>query len=179
MQKPRRRRRGPSKDAASRKDRLIQTRVPRGLESALKEEAERRRLSVSHLIRNVLEDTFELVDHVVAEVDNLVSDSVGLAQRVRSDAQRIAASARGEGGTRRQARAAASGSADEPAADARPAAADPLSQIYAWNQVVLNRAARCARCRRTLAKGSAAHLGLTQAPSAAPTWLCEACIAEL
>ena len=45
-----------------RKDRLIQTRVPRDLESTLKREARRRRLTVSHLIRNVLEDAFQLVD---------------------------------------------------------------------------------------------------------------------
>ena len=72
------------------KDRLIQTRVPESLENKLKKEASRRRLSVSHLIRNVLEDTFDLVGGVVAEVDNIVQDSVGLADQVRRDAGRIA-----------------------------------------------------------------------------------------
>src|SRR5215468_5978143 len=51
-----------------RKDRLVQTRVPRGLESTLKREARRRRLTVSHLIRNILEDALQLVDDVVANV---------------------------------------------------------------------------------------------------------------
>jgi predicted DNA binding CopG/RHH family protein len=41
---------------AERKDRLIQTRVPRQLASTVKEEARRRRLTVSQLIRNVLEE---------------------------------------------------------------------------------------------------------------------------
>ncbi|HEX6243018.1 MAG TPA: hypothetical protein VFZ61_19025 [Polyangiales bacterium] len=79
-----------------RKDRLIQTRVPQNLESTLKDEARKRRLSVSHLIRNVLEDTFNLVDNVVTEVDRVVADSVGVAQTLRRDAQRLAATARGE-----------------------------------------------------------------------------------
>jgi len=79
-----------------RKDRLIQTRVPQNLESTLKDEARKRRLSVSHLIRNVLEDTFNLVDNVVHEVDRVVADSVGMAQTLRRDAQRLAATARGQ-----------------------------------------------------------------------------------
>ena len=55
-------------DAPSpRKDRLIQTRVPRDLEATLRLEARRRRLTVSHLIRSVLEDAFDLVDDVVAD----------------------------------------------------------------------------------------------------------------
>jgi hypothetical protein len=78
-----------------RKDRLIQTRVPQNLESTLKDEARKRRLSVSHLIRNVLEDTFHLMDNVVHEVDRVVADSVGMAQTLRRDAQRLAATARG------------------------------------------------------------------------------------
>ena len=80
-----------------RKDRLIQTRVPQNLESTLKDEARKRRLSVSHLIRNVLEDTFNLVDNVVNEVDRVVADSVGMAQTLKRDAQRLAATARGQG----------------------------------------------------------------------------------
>jgi hypothetical protein len=84
-----------------RKDRLIQTRVPQNLESTLKDEARKRRLSVSHLIRNVLEDTFHLVDNVVTEVDRVVADSVGMAQTLRRDAQRLAATARGRTSHRR------------------------------------------------------------------------------
>ncbi|MEY4514480.1 MAG: hypothetical protein RLZZ450_6602 [Pseudomonadota bacterium] len=82
-------------DDRPRKDRLIQTRVPQDLESTLKDEARKRRLSVSHLIRNVLEDTFSLVDNVVSEVDRVVTDSVEMAQTLKRDAQRLAATARG------------------------------------------------------------------------------------
>ncbi len=43
-----------------RKDRLIQTRVDRRLQKVLLDEARRRRVSVSNLVRNILEDAFGL-----------------------------------------------------------------------------------------------------------------------
>lgn len=45
-----------------RKDRLVQTRVDRRLDDAIREEARRRRMSVSNLVRGVLEDAFGLTD---------------------------------------------------------------------------------------------------------------------
>lgn len=45
-----------------RKDRLIQTRVDRRLQGVLVEQARRRRMSVSNLVRGVLEDAFGLAD---------------------------------------------------------------------------------------------------------------------
>src|SRR5262245_27810944 len=65
-----------------RKDRLIQTRVPESLESALKEEATRRRLPVSQLVRNILEDTLTIVGDVVDGVDAIVQDSIKLGRDV-------------------------------------------------------------------------------------------------
>ncbi len=187
--------------AADLKDRLIQTRVPESLESALKDEARKRRLSVSHLIRNVLEDTFHLVDNVVSEVDNIVHDSVGLARQVRRDAERIALGARAASERGPQARGAeaddeAKAAAPQPTAaapvpvpekaktaatpaKARAAGAGALEQVIAWNKVVLNTDALCASCGKALAKGSEAHLGLSQVPGPTPTWLCPQCLAEL
>jgi hypothetical protein len=43
-----------------RKDRLIQTRVDRRLQKVLVEQARSRRISVSNLVRNILEDAFGL-----------------------------------------------------------------------------------------------------------------------
>src|SRR5271154_4340788 len=82
-------RRGRTKlPGSERKDRLIQTRVADELDSTLREEARKRRLSVSQLIRNVLEDTFTLVDDVMNE-------TAKLAKTVRRDALRIRDSAQG------------------------------------------------------------------------------------
>jgi hypothetical protein len=168
-----RRKRGPNKPAAERKDYLIQARVPRDLDEVLKQDAKRRRLSVSHLIRNVLEDTYKLVDGVIDEVDHLVQNSVELSGRVKRDAKQIARSAAGL-------RAAPQTASEQatPGEASRQFEAS-TADIYAWNSVVLNRAAHCERCTRALGKGETAHLGLSQAASARPRWLCSACIAAL
>lgn len=156
---PEARRRGaPRRSGRPRKDRLIQTRVARDLESTLKREAERRRLSVSHLIRNILEDTFQLVDDVVANVDEIVSDSVELARRVGRDARRMADAVR------------------EAVAE-EPSVAPPtsLDHVYAWNPVVMNRAAACSSCHAALARGVHAFVGLSDAADAPRSWLCTTC----
>jgi hypothetical protein len=160
-----------------RKDRLIQTRVPEDLESTLKREARRRRLTVSHLIRNILEDTFQLVDDVVANVDEIVTDSVELARRVGRDAKRVADAVReavaeplpGEEGEP-PAGAPASG-APEPTRDDYA----PLAHVYAWNRVVLNRAATCARCATELARGREGFVGLSDEANGPRVWLCSDC----
>lgn len=144
------------------KDRVVQTRVPRDLESALKREARRRRLTVSHLIRNVLEDAFALVDGVVANVDDLVTDSVELVRKVGSDARRMAGAVR-EGGR-------------EPE---RAGEDDGATHVWAWNRVVLNRTANCSRCRRAMARGAEAYAGLSDEASQPREWLCGACLAQL
>ena len=51
-----------------RKDKLVQTRVDRRLHNVLVEEARRRRMSVSNLVRGVLEDAFGLADPDVGPV---------------------------------------------------------------------------------------------------------------
>jgi len=90
MSSARKRRARARRREADRKDRLIQTRVDEDLEQTLKREAARRRLTVSHLIRNTLEDAFELVEGMSKDVEQLVSGSVELAATVKRDAQRIA-----------------------------------------------------------------------------------------
>lgn len=167
-----------------RKDRLIQTRVPRDLESTLKREAQRRRLTVSHLIRNILEDTFQLVDDVVANVDEIVTDSVELARRVSRDARRVADAVR-EAVVEPTTDEAAARASDAAGADVAPdAAAEPqptrddtarLAHVYAWNRVTLNRPASCARCSIDLTRGSDGFVGLSDEPNGTRVLLCTAC----
>jgi hypothetical protein len=136
-----------------RKDRLIQTRVDEELETALKNEATRRRLPVSQLVRNILHDTLHLVDGVVDGVDAIVQDSVKLAKRAGADARRLV-SPRAEG------------TAD-------------LSDVYAWNEVIVNQPGACARCRIALTPGEPAFVGLRDDPSRGRAWLCPPCIGRL
>jgi hypothetical protein len=160
-----------------RKDRLIQTRVARDLESTLKREARRRRLTVSHLIRNILEDTFDLVDDVVDSVDEIVSDSVELARRVGRDARRVAGAVRNAVGT--EPLAAREDDSDDDAWPVAPAAPepapDPVEHVYAWNGVVANRPATCVRCGAAIERGAEAFVGLSDDASRPRTWLCPRC----
>jgi hypothetical protein len=130
-----------------RKDRLIQTRVAEDLDEALKAAAKQKRVTVSQLIRNVLEDTFHLVD-------NIVSGTASLTEAVRRDARRIAASARGT-----------------------PPAVTPadLEDVVAWQEVLVARETACARCHQTLRKGAKGMLGLREDPAAERPWLCPTC----
>jgi hypothetical protein len=149
---------------SERKDRLIQTRVPETLETSLKREARRRRTTVSQMIRNILEDAFELVDGVVANVDQIVSDSVGLAQQVGRDARRRRGSVR---------------DAAWPCREPLPGAAGRLALVQAWNPVVLNRSIACSRCGAELARGRRAYLGLADDASAPRAWLCARAVEAL
>jgi hypothetical protein len=178
-------------DDRPRKDRLIQTRVPQDLESTLKDEARKRRLSVSHLIRNVLEDTFSLVDNVVSEVDRVVTDSVEMVATVKRDAARLAATARGHT-SHREPRARAPevdihpDQVDEPvevegvpapvAAEPAPLANGPLADVYGFQELVLNRAASCANCGTQIQRGARAYLGMTDRPELPRVWVCQDCL---
>jgi len=145
----------PERDA-DRKDRLVQTRVPRGLESTLKREARRRRLTVSHLIRNILEDALQLVDDVVANVDEIVTDSVEIARRVKRDARRVADAVR-------------------VVAEDGEHSPDPLEHVYGWSRVVLNRAVGCSRCGAGIARGAEGWAGLSDDPALPRAWICTPC----
>jgi hypothetical protein len=186
-----------SSNDRQRKDRLIQTRVPQNLESTLKDEARKRRLSVSHLIRNVLEDTFNLVDNVVTEVDRVVADSVGMAQTLKRDAQRLAATARGRTEHREtpssepppadDAEAEALAPTDEPEANGVDDAQTPSrgiraagvpAGIYGFQELVLNRAAECASCHVAIPRGARAFLGMADEPGPR-VWVCQECVDSL
>jgi len=125
----------------SRKDHLVQTRVDGELDEALRDAARQRRVTVSQLIRNVLEDTFQLVDNVVA-------DAAQLTATVKRDARRVADAARGR--------------------------RDPLASVEAWQEVVLGKDQRCARCATVLPRGERALMGVTDESGPRP-WLCAAC----
>ena len=174
-----------SERSSRRKDRLIQTRVPSVLETTLKEEARKQRLSVSHLIRNILEDTFHLVDNVVVEVDNIVNDSVGLANQLKRDARKLAANARhlrGTGAESADGEPATPVETTESPAEEAPAEApqgEDLGHIYAWNPVVLNRAERCSKCQTPLEKGTQAFIGMSDDATKPRAWMCGDCSDQL
>ncbi len=139
-------------DEAERKDKLVQARVPEDLDATLREEAKERRVSVSQLVRNVLEDAFNLVEGVVG-------NTARLTENVSRDARRIAESARGR--------------------KSPPAPPAAFASVYAWQEVVVQRAGVCAKCGRTLARGERAAVGLSDDAEAPRLWLCGNCLATL
>ena len=148
----------------ARKDRVIQTRVPKDLESTLKEAAEQKRMTVSHLIRNVLEDTFNLVDGIVA-------DSSALVEHVTRDARRLAASARGD--------ATSPTSRDAPHSSRELL----LNSVDAWQDVIVNKPGQCVECDKALVRGERAFRGLISLPTSvtesSAVWVCADCISNL
>jgi hypothetical protein len=175
--------RGSDADASARKDRLVQTRVPRDLETRLKQEARQRRVSVSQFIRNVLEDTFSLVDGVLENVDDIVTESREFASQVRRDAARVAQRARRVStGTRppqpepEETPSPAESGASQ---DSAPAPESDLSHVHAWNPVILNRAARCSGCGGRMGRGERGYLGLSEEADRPAVWLCPDCVEAL
>jgi hypothetical protein len=180
----------PPPDRAPRKDRLVQARVPKDLEQTLKAEARRRRLSLSQLVRNVLEDAFELVDGVVSDVDQIVSDSFTLARNVSRGAQRLADPERRLAGESPDGEApAARDELDEEGGDpgtitdegqpVAPSTDLDLSHVYGWNELVLHRAARCAQCGMAIDRGQRGFASLSDRPDAERAWLCPRCVESL
>jgi len=86
-------------------------------------------------------------------VEEIVEDGLEIADTSRRLAQRVSRAARGE-------------------------SEDPLAEIYGWQEIVLNRAARCGRCDVDLPSGGSAHRGLSERPGR-PAFLCSKCLRRL
>ena len=176
-----RRGRPPSSDT-ERKDRLIQTRVEEDLDETLRAAAKQQRVTVSQLIRNVLHDTFKMVDDIVVNTTNLT-------ESVKRDARRIAASAQGFASEAEAAAAKAARLVAQPQTPAAPSAAttsvpalvahETLESALAWQEVVMGRERPCARCGNPLAKGDKGFLGVLDDPAAPRPFICPTCAVAL
>lgn len=113
-----------------RKDRVLQARIPSHLDEELRERAEQLGLSVSTVVRNVLLNTFDLVEGVVA-------DSAQLARAIQG----------------RQAPSL-------PAPATADTDSNEDSGVLAWQEAVLNQNGICEQCNAILPKGSRAAIGL-------------------
>jgi hypothetical protein len=112
------------------KDRVLQARIPENLDEELRGRAEQLGLSVSSIVRNVLLNTFDLVEGVV-------SDSAQLAQVVQGRESRTAA---------------------PPPATATDTPGSP--GVVGWQEAVLNQNGVCEQCNAILARGEQAAVGI-------------------
>jgi hypothetical protein len=83
-----RRRRTEPGDPDEPKARVLHTRIPESLEDAIKVKAKRLRVPVSNLVRNVLEQAFQLVEDVVEDGLEIADTARRAAGRVREAATR-------------------------------------------------------------------------------------------
>ncbi|HET8706304.1 MAG TPA: hypothetical protein VFM46_08390 [Pseudomonadales bacterium] len=130
----------------------MHTRIPESLDQQLKSKAEGLGMSVSNLVRNVLLNTFDLVE-------DIVSDSANIARLGKGHARPA--------------------SQPLPSAQSLPPPAPEAAVILGWQELILNLNALCQRCNGILPKGTTAYLGITNIPSVAPHFMCSQCIKEL
>lgn len=130
------------------KDRVLQARIPEQLDEEIRGRAEQLGLSVSTIVRNVLLNTFDLVEGVV-------SDSSQLARVLSGNKE--------------------APHADEVVSAATDETASPDS-VIGWQQVILNKNGVCEQCNTILHIGENAAMGVPT--GARPLLLCPGCLTE-
>jgi hypothetical protein len=131
------------------KDRVLQARIPRHLDEELREHAEQLGLSVSTVVRNVLLNTFQLVEGVV-------SDSTKLARAIQGRKPRTL---------------------PHPLASPAVTGDGENTGVVGWQEAVLNLNGTCDKCNGILHKGDRAAVGIPA--QARPVLLCLACLSDL
>ena len=131
------------------KDRVLQARIPRQLDDELREHAEQLGISVSTVVRNVLLNTFQLVEGVVADSTNVARAFQG--RRPRSQSHQL----------------------PSPAATA----AEHDTGVIGWQEAVLNLNGICDQCNTILPRGVRAAVGVPAQPR--PVVLCLSCLEAL
>jgi hypothetical protein len=143
---------GGAVDLHQRKERVLHTRVPESLDRHVKRRARNLGLSVSTVVRNVLLNTFGLVEDIVTDSANIALSITGEEAMPRAG--------RVHPGT--------------PAAERAPNAAD----ILGWQEAVLNLNAVCDQCNVLLPKGAAAAIGVRERPGPRAI-ICTRCLGKL
>lgn len=130
------------------KDRVLQARIPEKLDDELRGRAEQLGLSVSTIVRNVLLNTFDLVEGVV-------TDSSQIARVLSARHEHL-----------------------PPSKDALPAPPAPdidtVAAVIGWQEVVLNKNGICEECNAILPMGASAAIGVPTGPRA--ILLCSDCL---
>lgn len=133
------------------KDRVLQARIPEELDEELRDRAEQLGMSVSTVVRNVLFNTFNLVEGVV-------SDSADIARAIAGQKESHSLS---------PSSLAVSG----------PANPDAESAVFGWQEAVLNQNGVCDQCNAILPKGNRAAIGLPI--QTRPVFMCLECLSAL
>lgn len=144
----------------------MHTRISDDLDEALQDAARRLRVPVSNLVRNVLEDVFDVVEEA-QEIGRRWEGRFGRR------AVRRAREAYGPRAERREP------PAPEPP-EAAPAAERERAQcefpdVAAWQPLIVNSVQDCAGCGRRILRGDAAYLAVGGSRPG-PAFLCQPCL---
>lgn len=135
------------------KERVLHTRVPERLEAELKDRAAEMGVSVSNLVRNVLQ-------HALGLVNDVVADSEQIVRSARSGVEGVVRAVRGQGG--------------------EPVVLGVEPTLIGWQTAVLERNAVCSRCNDILPRGTDAAIAVLDGVSPAPRPIsCLRCLEEL
>lgn len=134
---------------AKKKEKVLHTRITPNLEKKIRKEANSLGISVSNLVRNILGNTFDLVEDIVA-------DSTQITRPARR-------------------RAGLSNAGEQLAADADPVPISGQARVLGWQEAILNLNAVCDHCNDILNKGSRAAIGIVEGNGPRPT-ICLTCL---
>lgn len=133
------------------KDRVLQARIPEELDEELRDRAEQLGLSVSTVVRNVLFNTFNLVEGVVSDSADIARAITGIKESPSLSPSSMAIS----------------GSINP----------DAESAVLGWQEAVLNQNGVCDECNAILPKGNRAAIGFPTQPR--PVYMCLECLADM
>ena len=140
-----------------RKERVLHTRISERLSDDIRSLAEDLRVPVSNLVRNVLEEAFNAMEEVSEDVGEILDDVMDQAEKTAERFKRR----QGRSRQRHSAEPARPAHPIRPTAPAEaPSPGVDLSQVVAWQPVILNVSQRCASTGRDIGVGEDAYMGL-------------------
>jgi hypothetical protein len=143
-------------DEKTKKEKVLHTRISESLDGEIRDHASQLGVSVSNLVRNVLQNTFGLVGDIVADSSNIAASAKGSQQPASGDTPVMGWVSPATG-----------------PASAGPPAAAPL--ILGWQEALLAINGVCERCNAILPKGTRAAIALYE--GAGPrTFRCLTCL---
>jgi hypothetical protein len=148
-----------------RKERVLHTRISEQLAEDIRRMAEDLRVPVSNLVRNVLEEAFDVVDSVSDNVGDLVEEVVEEAERARDRIR-----ARRRHGYVRRSRPFAAGAGENEAPE-HPA----YPEVIGWQPLIFNQGRRCSDCDAEIGVGERGFAGVA-AGGLSPHALCGDCM---
>jgi hypothetical protein len=122
-------------DGSPKNERVLHTRIPANLEEDIKRAAEKLRIPVSNLVRNILQDAVSLLSSVQKNVGDRVHS---IRNQAGDRLQEFSEAIRGK---------------------------HPSPEILAWQPIEVTAELTCASCEKPLAPGDSARMGIAADPA--------------